>query len=71
MTGHHVGIYIDGVDRINDRDPVPVAENIQNIAAITFGAIGNEDLVIGNRYSARAVIIFRNCAPKKFITLGP
>jgi hypothetical protein len=46
-----------------------MAENIQNIAAITLGAIGDKDLIIRDIHTVFAVIVLRDCVTEKFVTL--
>ena len=46
MAGHDIGVNVDRVNGIDDRNPILMAENIQNIAAIAFGTVGDENLII-------------------------
>ena len=61
VTGHHVGVDIDRINRIGDRDFVLVAENIEDVPAIAFRTVGNKNLVVSDVDLAIAVIVLRNC----------
>src|SRR5206468_4051737 len=58
MPGHHVSVNIDRINRVHDRDGVVVGEDIQNIAAIAFGAVGNEDFIRRDVAAAGLEIVF-------------
>ena len=70
MTSHDVGVDVDRINRIGDRDPVLVAKNIENVTAIAFRTVGEKDFVVCNLDPAlrdnRCSAIF--CA-QKFVTL--
>ncbi len=44
-AGHHVGIHVDRIDRIADRDPRVVRKQLLNVAGVAFRAVRDEDLV--------------------------
>src|SRR5580704_11589382 len=69
VTGHYIGVDVNGVNRIDDCDSILMTENIQNIAAIAFGAVGNKDLIVGDIHAVFAVIVFRDRASEKFVAL--
>src|SRR5580700_278340 len=69
VTGHYIGVDVNGVDRIDHCDSILIAENIQNVTAIAFGAVRDKDLIVGNIHAFFAVIVFRNRASEKFVTL--
>ncbi len=69
MTGHDIGVDVNGVNRIDDRDSILMTENIQNITAIAFGAVGDKNLIVRDIHALFAVIVFRDCVTKKFVTL--
>src|SRR5208337_4698869 len=46
-----------------------MAENIQNITAIAFGAVGDKDLIVRDIHAVFAVIVFRDRVSEKFVTL--
>ena len=69
MSGHYIGVDVNGINRIDHRDSILMAENIQNIAAIAFGTVGDEDLIVRNIDAFFAVIVFRNGVAKKFVAL--
>src|ERR1700676_2280749 len=46
MAGHHIGVYVDWINRIGNRDPVLMAEDIENVSAVTFRTVRDEYFVI-------------------------
>ncbi len=46
-----------------------MTENIQNITAIAFGAVGDKYLIAGNIHAVFAIIVLRDCMTEKFVTL--
>ena len=69
VTGHYIGVDVNGVNRIDHRDSILIAENIQNVTAIAFGAVRDKDLIVRDIHAFFAVIVFRNRASEKFVTL--
>jgi hypothetical protein len=71
-AGHYVGVYIDRIDRVGNRDSDIRSQEFLEIAGVAFGSVGNEDVI--GRYGAAPgrKIPLRNGAPEEFITLfGP
>src|SRR5258708_33942831 len=64
---HHVGIHINRINRISDGDPVLVAEDVEDVAAITFRAVGNENLVIRYFQPLGAIVIFSDGRAQKVV----
>ena len=60
MTSHDVGVYIDRINRIGDRDLILVAKDVENMAAIAFRTVGEEDFVVCNLDAALPIIELRN-----------
>src|SRR5690606_16479915 len=48
IPGHHVGVDVDRIDRIGDRDDIVTSENIEDIAGVALGTVGDEHLVGGD-----------------------
>ena len=69
VAGHDVGIHIDRIDRVLQGDFVLVAENVENVCAIAFRAVGHKNFVVGNVQPAVAIIVLRNRAPQKIVAL--
>src|SRR3984893_4305672 len=65
MAGHDVCVDVNRIDGVNNRHAILMSENIQNISAIAFGSIGNEDLVVGNIEASFAIVILCNGVPEK------
>ena len=63
MAGHHVGVHVDGVDRIGHRNAVVVPEDVQNVAGVALGAIGDENLVRFNGTAPLLVIMLGDGLP--------
>lgn len=42
---HDVGVVVDRVDRVTDGNPVVQGEDVQNVGAVAFGTVGDENLV--------------------------
>src|SRR6266581_9790059 len=36
VSGHHVGVYVDRIDRIGGRDLVVIAEHVEDVSAVRF-----------------------------------
>lgn len=45
IADHHVGVDVDGVDGISDGDFVAGSEDVQDVAGVALGAVGDEDFV--------------------------
>ena len=69
MTGHHVGVDVNRVNRIDDSDTILMAKNIQNIAAIAFGTVGDKNLIVFDIQIPLAIVVFRDGVTKKLIPL--
>ena len=69
MAGHHVGIDVNGIYRVHQTDFVLLPEDVQNISAIAFRTVGDKDFIVGNLESAIAIVILRDGAPQKLVTL--
>ena len=69
MSSHDIGIHIDRINRVHHGNAIVVAKDIQNVSAVTLGSIGNKNLIICDLKPARAVVIFRDGVPEKFIPL--
>ena len=68
-TGHHIAVHINGVNRVCDGDLVPGPENVQDVAAVAFGAIGNEDLLSADVTSAGLEVVLGDGLPQPAVTL--
>ncbi len=69
VAGHHVGIDVDRIDRIRDRDPVLVAEDIEDETAIALRAVGDENLVVRDLHPAVAIIDLRDFLAQEIAAL--
>ena len=69
VPGHNVGIDVDGVNRIGDSQAVFMPEDVENVAAIAFGAVRNEDFVISDLDAAVPVIVLSDDVPEKLVAL--
>ncbi len=69
VSGHHVGVDVNRIDGICDRDFVLVAENIEDETAVGFRSVGEENLVGRDLDPAIPVIVLRNFRAKEFVTL--
>ena len=45
VSGHHVGVDVNGVDRIGDRDFVSGAKDIEDVPRIALGPVGHKNVV--------------------------
>src|SRR6266404_2350971 len=66
MASHDVGIDISRINRVADRDPVPLAEDIENVATIGLRSFRNKYFVRGDFDPAIAVILLRDLFPERF-----
>ncbi|HTD14071.1 MAG TPA: hypothetical protein VK673_02775, partial [Chthoniobacterales bacterium] len=69
VAAHNVGVYIHGVNGIDDGDSILVAKNIQNITAIAFGTVRDKDLIVHDVHAAFTVIVLRDGVTEKFVPL--
>lgn len=69
VAGHDVGIDIDRIDGVADGDFVLVPENVEDVAAIAFGAVADEDFVVGDFEAVVAEIVFGNGAAQEVVAL--
>ena len=68
-SAHDVGVYVNGVDRVEYPDTVVVAENIADISAIAFGTVADEDLSRLQEYAAAGIIILDDCVDQEAVSL--
>lgn len=74
LTGtaaHGVGVQIDGVDGVAQRNFIIHIEQVADIAAVALGAIGDEDLIGLDIHTARGEIMGGNGFPQEIIALVP
>ena len=64
---HYVGVKVDRIDRVADRDDILRAEQFLNIGGVRFRAVRNKDLVSTDLAAPCAVIIFRDGFPEERI----
>ncbi len=69
MAGHDVGVDVNRIDRIHHRDPVVVAENVEDVRTVAFRTVRNKNLIVSDLDGAGSVIVFRDRVPEKFIAL--
>src|SRR5947208_16607020 len=69
MPGHYIGVDVNWIDRIGNRDLILPAQNIENVTAVAFRPIRQENFVIRNFDSAIAIIKLRDFAAKEFVAL--
>jgi len=67
VAGHDVGVDVDGVDRIGDRDDVVVAEDVEDVARVALGAVRDKNLVRSD--AETGILVFDNGFAKEGITL--
>jgi hypothetical protein len=56
--GHDVGVDVDGVDGVGDRDAAAGAEDLLDVAAVLLAAVGDEDLGGGNVDAPRLEVVY-------------
>ena len=61
VTGHHVRVDVNRVNRIGDRDFVLIAKNIENKTAIAFRSVRDKNLLVCDVDLAIAKILLRDC----------
>src|SRR4051812_4396615 len=69
MTSHHVRVYVDRINGIRNRDAVLMSEDVEDEPAIGFGAVRDEDLIVGDLDAAIAKIMLGDFPAKKFVAL--
>jgi hypothetical protein len=45
VAGHDVGVDVNRIDRIHHRDPVVVAENVEDVRTVAFRTVRNKIIV--------------------------
>ena len=65
---HNIGIHIDRVDRIADRDLIIQCKDFLNIAGITFCTVRHKNLVRLNLAASGLIVVIRNRISQKVIT---
>ena len=66
---HHVGVHIHGIHRIGYSDAVAFAEDVEDVAAVAFGAVGDEDLFGADVAAAGLEVVLGNGLPQPAIAL--
>src|SRR5256885_11539859 len=66
---HYIGIDVNWINRIGNRDLILPAQNIENVPAVAFRPIRQENFVIRNFDSAIAIIKLRDFAAEEFVAL--
>ena len=68
-AGHDVGVDVDGIDRIGDREADVVGENLLDVAAVALRAVGNENLVGVDLAAAGGVVVLGHRVAEERIAL--
>src|SRR4030095_4775284 len=72
MPRHYIGIDVNWIDRIGDRDLILPAQNIENMTAVAFRAIRQKNFIIRDFDSAGAIIKLCDLAADELVALrGP
>ena len=69
VARHHVRVHVHGINRVGHGDRVAVAEDVENVAHIALGPIGNENLVRGDLTPASLKNILGDRLAQKLIPL--
>ena len=69
MAGHDIGVDINRVNRIGDRDFVLMPKDIQDVTAVAFRSVRHENFILTNLGAAVAIVGLRDFAPQEFVTL--
>ena len=69
VADHDVGINIDGVDGVGDGHAVAGPEDVEDVAAIAFGTVGDENFIVLDFQSAVAEVVLRDGASEKIVAL--
>src|SRR5690606_38830454 len=57
VAGHDVRVHVNGIDRVGDGDGVAFAQDVQDVAAVSLAAVGDEHFVGGDVAAARRVVV--------------
>ncbi len=68
-AGHGVGVDVDGVDRVAYGDAIVDGEDIADVAAVTLGTVGDEDLVGGNVHAAGREVVLDDGLAQEIVAL--
>ena len=69
VARHHVAVYINRINRIGYGNAVVGAEDVEDVAAVALGAIGDEDLLGTDVTAAGLEIVLSNRLPQPQVTL--
>ena len=68
-AGHGVGVHIDRIDRVADGHDIIYAQNVADVAAVAFGAVGDENLVLGDLHAPGAEVVLCNGMAQELVAL--
>ena len=68
-AGHHVRVDVDRIDRVGDRERRALVEDLLDVAAVLFAAVGDEDLVGRDLDTARAVVVFADRVEQEVVAV--
>ena len=66
---HRVGVDVDGVYRVANGDDVVDIKDVADVAAVRLGAIGDEDLVVGDVDPACVEVLLRDDRSQEIVAL--
>ena len=67
-SSHNVGIHINRIDRITDRNLVVLSENLLNISGIALCSVRYKDFICCNLTASCCIIVLCDCLAQKFIS---
>ena len=68
-ASHHIAVDVHRIHRIGDCNAIATPEDVENIAAVAFGAIGYKDLLCADLTASGLEVIAGNRLAKPGITL--
>ena len=69
VPGHDVGIHVNRVDGVHDGHAVAMAQDVEDVAAVALGTVGNEHLVVGHLQATVAEIAPGDGLAQEIVTL--
>ena len=69
MTSHDIGIDVNWINRIGDRDFVLMSKNIQDVTAIAFRSVRHENLILTDLDATVAIVRLGDFASQELVAL--
>src|SRR4029077_20354597 len=69
VAGHDIGVNVNRVNGIDHGNTILMTEDIENVAAIAFGSVGDENLIVLNIHAPLPVFVCGDDLTEKLVAL--